>query len=78
LLGLLLQLLDSQHVLIVVADVGSSGDVGARRIRLLVVRVNMVECHEVGRTPVPHVGGEDNCSVEVAGSEKLQRVHEGG
>ena len=50
---------------------------GAGRIRLLVVRVNRVECHEVGRTPVPHVRGDDDRSVEVASSEKVQRVHEG-
>ena len=78
LLWILLQHLDSNHVLIVVAYVGSPGDVGAGRIGLLVVRVNRVECHEVGRTPVPHVGGDDYRSVEVAGSKTVQRVHEGG
>ena len=58
----------ASNMLIVMADVRSARYVGAGRIRLLVIRVNRVECYEVGRTPVPHVGGDVDRSVEVAGS----------
>ena len=47
LLGFLLQLLDTKHVLIVMADIGSLGDVRARRHRLLVVGVDSVESNKV-------------------------------
>ena len=49
-LGFLLQFLDSEHVLIVMADVGSPGDVRAKHLRLLVVGVDRVESHKVSRT----------------------------